>query len=320
LAGREHRLKETREVSAAPLPGKALVIFDPALGIIQDLEPAEDAYTQERALLPQLRERVSAGEWWIADRNFCTRAWLWGLHQQGAVGLVREHPQIPIKPLEPLREVARRGGAAWAEQRVLIEAPDGEGTLELRRIRVSLDQPTREGETQLYVLTTVPAEVADAPTLAKLYRTRWKLERAFLHLTRELRCEITTLAYPPAALFAFAMAIVAYNALAVVKIALRRVHGDAASDESLSGYYLINEIARVGESLDTLVTTEEWAVFRHLSPAEMAQWLSAAAARVQLRKYRKHPRGPKKPPVSRTHDPHRSHLSVARMLAKRNRN
>jgi hypothetical protein len=76
LAGREHRLKETREVSAAPLPGKALVIFDPALGIIQDLEPSEDAYTQERALLPQLLERVSAGELWIADRNFCTRAWL----------------------------------------------------------------------------------------------------------------------------------------------------------------------------------------------------------------------------------------------------
>jgi Putative transposase len=34
----------------------------------------------------------------------------------------------------------------------------------------------------------------------------------FTEAPRELRCEITTLAYPPAALFAFAMAMVAYNA------------------------------------------------------------------------------------------------------------
>jgi hypothetical protein len=54
-----------------------------------------------------------------------------------------------------------------------------------------------------------------------------------LHLTQELRCELDTLAYPPAALFAFALAVVAYNALAVVKAALRRVPGSAAEDGNL---------------------------------------------------------------------------------------
>ncbi|MCK7580612.1 MAG: hypothetical protein MZV65_36520 [Chromatiales bacterium] len=33
LAGREHRLAETRGQTAAPLPGKALVVFDPALDV-----------------------------------------------------------------------------------------------------------------------------------------------------------------------------------------------------------------------------------------------------------------------------------------------
>ena len=51
LDGREHRLQETRSQTAAPLPGKALVVFDPALDVITDFIPSEDAYTQERALL-----------------------------------------------------------------------------------------------------------------------------------------------------------------------------------------------------------------------------------------------------------------------------
>ncbi|MBK1725332.1 hypothetical protein CKO23_24800 [Thiocystis violacea] len=46
-----------------------------------------------------------------------------------------------------------------------------------------------------------------------------------MHVTTELRCEIKTLAYPPAALFGLAMAIVAYNALAVIKATLGRKRG-----------------------------------------------------------------------------------------------
>ena len=51
LGGREHRLKELRALSGAPLPGKSVAVFDPALELFTDLFPCEDAYTQERALL-----------------------------------------------------------------------------------------------------------------------------------------------------------------------------------------------------------------------------------------------------------------------------
>jgi len=114
-----------------------------------------------------------------------------------------------------------------------------------------------------------------------------------------------------------AMAVVAYNSLAVVKATLRQVHGAEAIDDGVSGYYLVNEMARVAESLETLVEPRDWAVFQTLTLATMAVGLIATAGHVQLRKYRKHPRGPKKPPVSRTHDPRRPHLSVARLLALR---
>ncbi|MBK1725057.1 hypothetical protein CKO23_23170, partial [Thiocystis violacea] len=139
----------------------------------------------------------------------------------------------------------------------------------------------------------------------------------FLHVTTELRCEIKTLAYPPAALFGLAMAIVAYNALAVIKATLRQVHGAETVDSEVSGYYLVNEMACVDACLNTLITPEEWAVFQTFTPEAMAAWLLATAQQVQLRKYRKHPRGPKNTPPTRTHDPKKPHLSVARLLAQR---
>ncbi len=76
-------------------------------------------------------------------------------------------------------------------------------------------------------------------------------------------------------------------------------------------------MARVTERLETLVESRDWAVFQTLSLATMAAWLIATAGRVQLRKYRKPPRGPKKPAVKRTHDPRRPHVPVARLLAQR---
>ena len=68
---------------------------------------------------------------------------------------------------------------------------------------MELREPTRDGDDTLHLLSTVPAAAVDARALARLYRERWTLEKAFLHLTAQLRCEIDTLAYPPAALATF---------------------------------------------------------------------------------------------------------------------
>jgi hypothetical protein len=149
LEGREHRLQETRRLTAAPLPGKALLVFDPALEVITDMVPSEDAYTQERALLSAVLPRVQAGELWMMDRNFCTKGLLWGLHQRSAVSLVREHKQLRVKPLATMRIIGEIDSGRVSEQRVLIDNSDGPGMLEVRRIRLELNEPTRDGETEL---------------------------------------------------------------------------------------------------------------------------------------------------------------------------
>jgi hypothetical protein len=319
LDGRQHRLQVTRSSTAAPLPGKALAVFDPASETITTLVPCEDGHAQERALLHQVLPQVGAGEVWVADRNFCTTAFLEGLAERGAQSLVREHGLLRFTPLEAMRPLAPEGEGvrALSEQWVQLKPQrDGSPGLKLRRIKIELERPTRHGEAEVYLLSTVAPEVADAATLARLYRQRWSIERAFLHLTTELRCEVHTLSYPPAALFALACAVVAFNVLAVLKAALRAAHG-AEVEQTLSSHAMASDLRNMGQSLEVIVDAQDWAVFRLASLAAMAAWLLDQARRVSLRRYAKAPSRtkPAKPAVKRVHDPKKPHVALSRLLA-----
>jgi hypothetical protein len=57
-------------------------------------------------------------------------------------------------------------------------------------------------------------------------------------LTETLTCEVNALGYPKAALFGFCLALMAYNAVAVMKAALRAVHGQEKVHQDISSYYL----------------------------------------------------------------------------------
>ena len=319
LDGRQHRLRVTRESTASALPGKALAVFDPATETITTIVPCEDGHAQERALLHQVLPQVGAGEVWVADRNFCTTAFLEGVVERGGHVLVREHGLLRVTPLEAMRPVACAGAGvrALSEQRVRLKPHrEGGAGLELRRIRIELEQPTRHGETEVILLSSVPPEIADAATLARLYRQRWSIERAFLHLTTQLRCEVHTLSYPPAALFALACAVVAFNVLAVLKAALRAAHG-AEAEQALSSHAMAEDLRNMEQSLEVIVDAQDWAVFRTASLAAMAAWLLDQAGRVSLRRYAKaRPRRkPARPPVKRVHDPKKPHVALSRLLA-----
>jgi hypothetical protein len=80
-----------------------------------------------------------------------------------------------------------------------------------------LHTPTRQGETELHILTNLPLADAPAPQISALYADRWTIEIAFQHLTVDLACEVNTLGYPKAALFGFCVALVAYKVVAVAK-------------------------------------------------------------------------------------------------------
>ena len=100
-----------------------------------------------------------------------------------------------------------------------------------------------------------------------------------------------------------------------MKAALRAAHGRDAA-EQVFGDYLAIELGNVAESLDAVLDAEDWAVFNR--PArDLRHRLQQQAARVDLRRYRKSQRGPKKTAPKRVHYRKRPHVSVARLLAQR---
>ena len=91
IAATEHRLQVLRTTAAGPLPGKALVVYDPAVEMAIDVFPCEDGHAQERALLGEVVPTVQAGDLWIMDRNFCVRAFLAGIEARAGTFLCRYH-------------------------------------------------------------------------------------------------------------------------------------------------------------------------------------------------------------------------------------
>lgn len=316
LQGRQHRLKETRNSSAAPLPGKSLAVLDPERQLILQWLPCADGHTQERALFPDLLTQVKPGELWMADRNFCTTAGLFDIEHQRGYSLIREHGSLRFQTLSAQGQGYPLEGGMASEQQVAI-TQDGE-TLVLRRIRIQLDKPTRDGETTLYLLSTVPASLADAATLAGLYRRRWSIETAFQRMTTELRCEVDTLAYPGAALFGFCVAALVFNVLSVLLASLAATFPQQNIPESFSTYFLSQEMANSASALDAMLEPGEWDIFAGLSTALMVAWLCQTAAHVKLEKYpktktRKH----RSPAPVRIHNAAKPHVSVDKLLRQR---
>jgi IS4 transposase len=315
LAATEHRLKVLRSYGGGALPGQALVVYDPDLDLAINVVPCENGHTQERALLALLEERLAPGEVWMMDRNFCVVHWLQRIAAQPAYFVVREHEQTPFTPVAPMEEKGATETGLVAEQPIQVIGPDGQPVV-WRRIRVLLQKPTRDGDEQIYLWTNLPAAVT-AETVARLYRKRWRIETAFQHLAQDLKTEIKTLGYPRAALFGFCIGVVAYNILAVLKAALRQVHGATVIDTQLSGYYVTDEVSGTYRGMMIAIPPPEWQVFRHLTVPELAEVLIELAGKVRLAKFRKHPRGPKKPRPPRQFDPQHPHQATAKLLVNR---
>lgn len=307
LEGSEKRLAVQRGQSGAALPGKSLVVMDAERGLLVDVFPCEDAYAQERSLLGQVLSTVNAGECWLADRNFCVNGFLQGIDARGAYFLFRLHAGLNFSEAgDWSAAVTTAEGQRISEQPVLV---DGR---RCRRIRVELASPTRDGDWAIELISNLPATVS-ALDLAELYRRRWRLETAFQKLEAHLESEINTLAYPKAALLGFCLALVAYNAFELLLAAIDSTQEEPVSP-TLSTYYLAHQIAATFLALLTLTASEDWRFIGMLSPAEFAQWLRDTAAHIDIRKYRKTPRGPKKPPPKKSHDPKRPHFSTQRLL------
>jgi hypothetical protein len=196
-----------------------------------------------------------------------------------------------------------------------VEITDSNGlTLQLRRVVMELDQPTRHGDKEVALLTHLPCSVADAKTITRLYLRRWNIEGMFQVITDTFNCELNTLGYPKAALFVFCVAIVAFNILSTAKAALKSVHGVGKVEAGLSDYYLVEEVQATYRGMAIALPAPLWLPITQMSLTEFAQTLKQWATSVNLKRFCSSPRQKKKPKAKPAYDPKHPHRSTSRLL------
>jgi hypothetical protein len=313
LTSTDHRLKPLRRTRSGPLPGMALAVLDPDRMLIVDLFCCEDGEAQERRIFPEVIPSAKLHDLWIADRNFCTTAFLFGLARQRACFVIRQHASTLSWEKETRQKKVGSCETGTIYEQIL-HLQQGDDTLLVRRVTIKLYKPTESGETEIHLLTNLPRRDADDRKVAELYLMRWTIENAFQEIEQGLRSEINTLGYPGAALLGFAIAVVTYNVLSVTKWAIEREH-DEVRREEISGYYLASIVSSDYGGMMIALPEKQWTKrFAALSPRQLANQLRACAKHVRPDIYRKNIRGPKRPRPKRTSGAIIHHVSTAEPL------
>jgi Transposase DDE domain len=309
IGATEHRLKVLRSEAAGALPGQTLTVLDPQRSLVVDVFPCEDGHAQERSLFPWVLEQVQPKQVWVADRNFCTNDFLTQIAQREAYFIIREHQKLSWTAVTALTSVGSNASGELFEQQVCLS-----GGLVVRRIVIQLKETTRHGDTEVWILTNLPLREVDALTIADLYLKRWEIEKLFQTVTDTFHCELNTLGYPRAALFVFCMALFAFNILSTVRATLKERHGVAEIVENLSDYYVVEDVQATWRGLEIAILPEAWQTFQTMTNTAFAQSLRQWAERVDLKRFRKSKRGPKKATTKKPFDPKHPHVATARLL------
>ncbi len=249
-----------------------------------------------------------------AGRNLCTTGFIFGIESQQAFFLVRQHQNLPWTAESELVWAGHTEGGEVFDQTGVVSY---EGhSCRCRRVVVQLAQPTRDGETQIALLTNLPETDAPSVLVAQLYRKRWKVETLFQVATETFHCEIKTLGYPRAALFSFCMALVAYNLFSTLKGVRSCVHGTDFLDK-LSYYYLADELEGTYRGMMIALPPEDWKDFGQMGLTQLSSLLQDWARLVKLEAFTSAPRKPKKKKPKPPYDPAHPHVSTARLLAQK---
>jgi len=324
LAGTDHRIQELRNLADAPLPGHTVAVLNPHVELIEDLIACEDGHANQKPLYVGLLDQVKRSQCWIADRDYSTREFLFGIQQRKAYFIIRQHGSLKGKLIGRRKRVGATDTGIIYEQQIRLTNDEGQ-TFTMRRITAVLNSPTRDGDTEIHLLTNLPKKVG-ACRIAEAYRSRWTIETAFAKLTQDLRCELNTLGYPKAALFSFCVAVVMYNALSTVIAAMRVAHPEVATSQSrtsgqertFSFYYLADEIRGVSRGMAIAIPAEYWTeAFASLTTKQMAKKLFGLARRVDVKQFLTNPYGPKKRKKKPKMTTRGRHISTQRILQQR---
>ncbi|MCA9135603.1 MAG: transposase [Planctomycetales bacterium] len=308
----EKRLKPLRMLHDAPLAGTIVARFDLQRQLFDRAYLLEDAHAQECTTLDRVLDDLNEGDLLLADRHYCILNFLRKANDNSVCFVIRQHGRFKGVLVGKRRRIGRTETGVVFEQQ--IKTSDAADALVMRRITVELDEPTRDGDTVIHLLTNLPKAVK-ATEIADVYRFRWDEETGFYYLTTTLTCEVKSVSEPKAALFLFCMAMMAFNVRQTVFAALYAEHSEELVND-VSHHAISVEVSQYTDGMLVVLDDAFWD--RVLGPhmehgTDRIREISRA---IDLSKYRKSKRGPKKkvekPPRTRK----RTHVSTAKILAQ----
>lgn len=256
---------------------------------------------------------VSENDLWVADRNFCTLNFIFGINQKKAFFILRQHKNTPYKPLGKKDFIGDiETGKVYEQQAILSH--EGEEII-VRHIIVELHKATRNGDKELRLFTNLPQSKANALTIANIYRKRWSIETAFQKLEKYLNSEINTLGYPKAALFGFCIALVAFNIYAIAMAAIQASYPEKNIHDEISDYYIAEKIASTYEGMNLILEPEDWTIFITANIPEIGQIILYLAKKIDLKRFKKHKRTLKKTIIPKNKFKGKPHVSTAKLLS-----
>jgi hypothetical protein len=311
----EKRLADLHDLSVAPLPGTAVARFDLGRQIFDRVYLLEDAHQQESTTCQAIVEDLEPLDVLVADRHYCIVECMNRIAAKGNHFIIRHHARLPGVLLGKRQKVGGIATGTVYEQSMQLTKQ--EDSLVVRRITIELDEPTQDGDTVIDLLSNLPAEVSGS-LIAQQYHRRWEEETGFYYLRMCFNGELASLGHPRAALFLFAMTLIAYNALQIIWASFFATHDDQEV-QNLSNLYISQEIASATPGMLIVLDDEQWNSLIPATQQQVAKLLRQIAQETSVSDYRKSIRKPKaktprkKKPKKRRNAKH-SHVSTAKII------
>ena len=141
LAATEHRIEELRSIAAGPSPGHALVVLRRIGCWRQTFFPCEDGHCPgAKSAAASLDVRGSAGACGSLTRNFSTTGFLFGIANQDAAFVIRQHKQnLTCELLGEHHKIGRCPRGMIYEQQMQITDEAGKSRT-IRRVTIELKE------------------------------------------------------------------------------------------------------------------------------------------------------------------------------------
>src|SRR4051794_4697111 len=221
---------------------RMVAIIALATGVVRDLAmgPYEGKETGETALFRDLWDSLEAGEIVLGDRYFASYFGIAGLSRRGVDSLFRMHQRrkydfrkgrlLGVEDhVVTWTKPARPG---WMDEEAYAQMP---ATLEVRELRVTVDQPGFRVNELVLVTTMLDAGEYDKGEIADLFIERWNIELDFRSIKCVLQMDVLRCKTPEMVRKEIWMHMLAYNLIRGVMLQAAEVHDQQPRRLSFKG-------------------------------------------------------------------------------------